>query len=429
MLKLINILLLILLSSLFQNCDKQTVGTIVEEQEVRTPSQNLEEWLAKPFDQREALEDLDFATTPLTKTEATAARVTLTEDRKTFIQTTFGQQWKDQKLELDDLSMPFFYQTFGDQPSDGRSLFISMHGGGGAPANVNDQQYENQKHLYDQTMNTLEGIYLAVRAPTNTWNLWHQAHISEFFNLLIQLAVIYEEVNPNKVYLLGYSAGGDGVYQMAPRMADYWAAAAMMAGHPNDASPISLSNTPFTIHMGADDTAFDRNKKAAEWKGLLEDLAQAKPGHYTHEVTIHEGKGHWMDLQDAVALPWMAKFQRNPIPKQVIWKQSSAPVNLFYWLSVPFDQIKSGGEIEAEYDQQNNSINILSNYSSRLNLHLNDDMLDLDQAVIVQYQGQAIFEGKVERSILNIYNSTLHKADYDLSFPAVLEVIDNSRIE
>ena len=53
-----------------------------------------------------------------------------------------------------------------------------------------------------------------------------------------QLAVINEDVNPNKVYLLGYSAGGDGVYQLAPRMADRWAAAAMMAD-----SPINCKNS------------------------------------------------------------------------------------------------------------------------------------------------------------------------------------------
>jgi poly(3-hydroxybutyrate) depolymerase len=47
---------------------------------------------------------------------------------------------------------------------------------------------------------------------------------------------LFRGVNPDKVYLLGYPAGGDGVWQLAPRMADRFAAAAMMAGHPNGAS-------------------------------------------------------------------------------------------------------------------------------------------------------------------------------------------------
>ena len=73
-------------------------------------------------------------------------------------------------------------------------------------------------------------------------------------------------LDPNKVYLMGYSAGGDGVYQLAPRMADRFAAAAMMAGHPNETSPLGLRNLPFTIHMGENDTPYKRNKVAAEWK-------------------------------------------------------------------------------------------------------------------------------------------------------------------
>ena len=64
------------------------------------------------------------------------------------------------------------------------------------------------------------------------------------------------DVDPNRVYIMGYSAGGDGVYQLAPRMADRWAAAAMMAGHPNDASPLGLRNiTGFNHHTSTTKTA------------------------------------------------------------------------------------------------------------------------------------------------------------------------------
>ncbi len=44
--------------------------------------------------------------------------------------------------------MPFAFKVFGDKPAGGRSLYLSMHGGGQGPARVNDGQYENQKKLY-----------------------------------------------------------------------------------------------------------------------------------------------------------------------------------------------------------------------------------------------------------------------------------------
>ncbi|MBL9120177.1 MAG: hypothetical protein JNL80_09720, partial [Phycisphaerae bacterium] len=39
-------------------------------------------------------------------------------------------------------TMKFFHVTRGAKPERGHSLFISMHGGGGAPARVNDSQWE-----------------------------------------------------------------------------------------------------------------------------------------------------------------------------------------------------------------------------------------------------------------------------------------------
>ncbi|MHC4378769.1 MAG: hypothetical protein ACYS26_19380, partial [Planctomycetota bacterium] len=84
-------------------------------------------------------------------------------------------------LTLGAVEMPIWWKTFGEEPEGGHSLWISMHGGGGAPAQVNTQQWENQKRLYQLE----EGIYVAPRAPTNTWNLWHQGHIDALFDQLI----------------------------------------------------------------------------------------------------------------------------------------------------------------------------------------------------------------------------------------------------
>ncbi len=60
-----------------------------------------------------------------------------------------------------------------------------MHGGGGAPSEVNDQQWQNQVKLYDAPPG-VGGLYVAPRAPTDTWNLWHEAHIDALFSRLIE---------------------------------------------------------------------------------------------------------------------------------------------------------------------------------------------------------------------------------------------------
>ena len=72
--------------------------------------------------------------------------------------------------------------------------------------------------------------------------MWCQADADEFYHKIVLMAVAQLGVNPDKVYILGYSAGGDGVWRMGPRMADNWAAASMMAGHPGDVRPVSYTH-------------------------------------------------------------------------------------------------------------------------------------------------------------------------------------------
>ena len=388
----------------------------------------LKNWLKLSPADRPSLEDLSFSMTALSRNDSDIALSLLLADKQKRMLNEYGKQWDNRLITYDSYQMPFFYQVFGDKPADGRSLFISLHGGGGAPASVNDQQYENQQHLYDATMILLEGVYLAPRAPTNTWNLWHQSHVDEFLNIIIQLAVLKENVNPNKVYILGYSAGGDGVYQLAPRIADRWAAASMMAGHPNEASPIGLRNTPFAIHVGALDDGYNRNEKAKEW-GIEFDTLQANDGQgYIHDVQIHAGLGHWMNLQDAVALPWMKNYERNPIPRKVVWKQDNVHHLNFYWLETPKSAITTGGEVLAEYNSALNEINIIKNYSNTIKLLINDKMLNIDNPVTIKYQNTVIYDGLFHRTILNIYESLSVKGDSNLAFPCAVLIEDNQTV-
>lgn len=365
----------------------------------------LAKYLAKPAAERGAIGDEPFATTALTRADAARARRLLVKDHAAMVRETRAAEMKAGRLRLGDHEMPFTIKIFGKKPAGGRSMVVSMHGGGGAPKAVNDSQWENQKRLY-----TLEeGVYVAPRAPTDAWDLWHQAHIDSHFDRLIENLVVFEDVDPDRVYLMGYSAGGDGVYQLAPRMADRFAAAAMMAGHPNEASPLGLRNLPFTIHMGGNDTAYNRNQTAAAWEKMLAGLRTKDPAGYPHLVTIHAGKGHWMDGQDAVAVPWMMQYRRDPFPKRVVWKQDDVTHDRFYWLAVDAGQRKGGREIVATRDGQ--TIDVVSEQVEKVRVLLNDDMVDLDQPVAITSAGRPIVSQAVRRTIGTLARTLAERGD------------------
>ena len=357
-----------------------------------------------------------FAKLALTKEQAKQAEEILVDAWKQQLKKEREAELKGTVLKIGDQEMKFFKREFGEKPEAGWSLYISMHGGGGTTAEKNEKQWENQKRLYQLE----EGLYVVPRAPTNTWNMWHQAEVDQFYDRLITNLIINNDVNPNRVYILGYSAGGDGVYQLGPRMADRLAAAAMMAGHPGDAAAENLRNLPFTIHMGELDRSYNRNKKAANWKKKLAGLQEKDPEGYTHDVQIHEGKGHWMNLQDAVAIPWMSKFSRQRFPKKVVWKQDNVKQKRFYWLAV--DKLpKKRPLIVVQRDGQ--KVSVEQAEVDSLSVLLNDQMLDLDQKISVDWGGKLVQSEKAQRTIGQLATSLLERGDPAMLFSARIDLV------
>ena len=325
------------------------------------------------------------------------------DDLEAEIITNRKKEMDSRFITVNGVKMKFELKFYGKKPKEGWSLYFSLHGGGQTEPAVNEKQWVRHQTLYG----VKEGIVFIPRSPTNTWNMWHQNHIDPLFNRIIQNMIMLYEVDPNKVYLMGYSAGGDGVYQLAPRMADRFAAAAMMAGHPNETSPLGLRNLPFTIHMGENDTPYNRNKVAAEWKGKLKDLRNNDPEGYPHLVKIHQDKGHWMELLDTVAITWMSSYRRNPFPKKVVWKQDDVTHNRFYWLrdENPTERSLIVASIEGQ------TIEIENTSVSDFTIMLNDFLLDMDKSVTVKFGGKKIFNGIVYRKSATILETVTEYGD------------------
>lgn len=362
------------------------------------------------------VEQQAFAQKGLTARKIREAEKVLYEAWKKEIKNKYHTAWETKCFTLKNLRMQFAYGVFGECPEEGRSLYISMHGGGNAPETLNTQQWRNQLYLYQPA----EGVYLAPRAPWDDWNMWFKSGLDEFFEMLIQAAVVEMGVNPNKVYLLGYSAGGDGVWRMAPRMADRWAAASMMAGHPGEASQVNLRNVPFMIWMGEQDGAYDRNRLAAEKGKGLDALRREDPKGYVHETHIIPGKGHWMDRADTAAIGWMAQYTRNPLPAKVVWRQENVVRPSLYWLETDPETAREGMMVRAEI--RGNEVAVLTCDYPKLRIYLNDDLVDLDKPVKVTYQGRVLFDQKVKRTLGTLAATLASRGDKELVFSGYMDV-------
>ena len=352
----------------------------------------------------------------LTKAEAEAYAAELASVWKASVKEQGESQFEAKALHIGKNVMRIWWATYGSKPAGGRSLYISLHGGGGAAPSVNDQQWNNQKQLYKPD----EGVYLAPRAITNTWDLHFVPEADAFYEAIIRYAVAAWDVNPDRVYIMGYSAGGDGVWRLGPRMADHWAAASMMAGHPGDVRLESLRNTPFMIWCGALDAAYDRNKECAERIKVMDALQADDPEGYIHEGHIVEGKEHWMDLVDAAAVPWMARYTRNPNPSKVVWVQGDVMKPAFYWLGVDASAAHKGDMLTASV--KDNTVTIEKSDYGRVTVYLNDTLVNLDQPVKVVSGEKVLFEGTLTRSPQTMLQTLNSRGDLSYVYPAMVEV-------
>ncbi|MCF0145915.1 MAG: hypothetical protein HUJ73_04945 [Eubacterium sp.] len=198
------------------------------------------------------------------------------------------------EMSQNDRTMRYFVTVRGEPDENGLyPLYITLHGGGGAPAEANDEQWQQMCEYYKGRVEN--GIYVACRGIEDEWNLHFRDESYAFYDRLISNMILFAGADPNRVYLMGFSAGGDGVYAISPRMADRFAAVNMSSGHPNGVSMLNMANLPIAIQVGVRDFYSEsvmRCVRGAEMENILNSLREKYGFGYPHQVWVHVPEGH-----------------------------------------------------------------------------------------------------------------------------------------
>lgn len=197
--------------------------------------------------------------------------------------------------------MKYTLDVIGEPDPDGTyPLYIALHGGGGGPEELNNEQWLAMTEYYRYAVPN--GIYVACRGMEDTWNTHFLDESYPMYDRLIENMILLKHADPNRVYLLGFSAGGDAVYAIAPRMADRFAAVNMSSGHPNGVSLLNTANLPFEIQVGIRDYYSEsamRSIRGAEFEKTLTDYNRQYGFGYPHRVLVHVPAGHnFVDYED-----------------------------------------------------------------------------------------------------------------------------------
>jgi pimeloyl-ACP methyl ester carboxylesterase len=307
---------------------------------------------------------------------------------------------------------PYMVKRVGKRSEHGWPLFIAMHGGGGVPKEINDKQWQVMKGYYRDQSSVTGYQYLALRAPNDTWNGFYDTYMPPLIINLIRQFLLFGDVDPDKVFLMGYSHGGYGAFYTGPKIPDRFAAIHASAAAPTDGtiSARCLRNTHFTYMIGETDNDYGRRKRCEAFAQLIQKLRVENPDDFNVAMEMKSGFGH-RGLPDRDKIKGMYPFTRSPVPKHLTWELKDNVIHHFFWLSVPEPADKQ--TLEARI--QDNTLDISSRNVKQFEVSLDERLVNFDKPLRINLNGK-ISEQKVQPSFLTLCQSIAERGDPGLAF-------------
>lgn len=337
------------------------------------------------------------------------------------------------------LVMRYFTRVFGQKPEGGWPLYINLHAGGNVQRD-NDRCWALTRSQY--AIGT--GLYLCPRSLRDLAESWYDPINYPLLDRILAEAMALWDVNPDKIYLMGFSMGGWGVMHLGPALPDRWAAVsatsgAGFVGPTGRSQPDNLRNTPILIQSGGTDLAFGRLPLSRAFAAALKGFHERDPAGYEVVFKEHAGQGH--QIRDGDAPGWLALHTRDPLPKRIVWQQPFPTVgnskedidklNERDWASAAhyarqvswLRNEKPGAYQRIVASRDGNTVTIEeAEHVEELVLLLDDRMADLDQPVRVLCGGKELASATPKRTVDALIASLIARGDPRLMFSAELPV-------
>jgi predicted esterase len=355
------------------------------------------------------------------------------------------------------LDMPYIVLRKGERPASGWPLVIAMHGGGGTGDKlrtphawpVNTQEWHIQTKLAIGLYPT-NAIYFVPRMVDDNRGRWWMEFNHTAFTAMIRHAILFWDVDPNRVYMLGISEGGYGTETLACRYPDRLAAANGMAcGSGTSIHVENLRNLPFRTDTGENDTMFGRITNAIAKHKLLDELRDKDPEGYVNHLEIHRRRGHGID--NKLGPEWIVNYTRNPHPTRVtytLFEHDTVKNKGAYWLQATNDLEKKVIYLDGIIDKETNTVSITADATVgdekvqaadwqkpladsgetapasglTLRIWLHESLLDLTKLVTISINGKEVSSAVPKPQLSSLCESLMQFGDPELSYPCYVDV-------
>jgi predicted esterase len=352
--------------------------------------------------------------------EDAARRVVFEAFRSSSLNAPRRADFERRVVRTADREAPYTVEVVGERPAEGYPMFIAMHGGGGVPKRVNDQQWQIMQRYYRLPAEEAAYVYVALRAPNDQWNGFYDDAICPMVAELIDQFVLFGDVDPDRVHAMGYSHGGYGAFVIGPKMPDRFASVHASAAAPTPGETVArnLRNVHFTFMCGTEDKAYGRIERCDEFAAAMDALRMADPDGYAGGFARIEGNGHG-GLPDRRKILEMLPLERSPSPRRITWQPSDDRIQDHYWISVP--RPRDGQRIDARWSP--GRVDLDTEGVGAMVLWLDSRHLGDDGAILIQRDGFKL-EVKASPSAAVLCASMLRRGDPSLAATVRIDVPD-----
>jgi pimeloyl-ACP methyl ester carboxylesterase len=259
-------------------------------------------------------------------------------------------------------------------------------------------------------------LYLAIRAPNNTWNGFYDWYNLGLTDRLIREFTAGASVDPNKVYLIGYSHGGYGAFFIGARMPDRFAAIHASAAAPTGGNVTgkNLRNTPFTFMVGEHDLAYSRLSFCREFDKYVGALRGERHDIYPVVMEYKEGYQH-SGLPDRDKIKDLYPAVRNPTPRELSWALTNKEVDSHNWLHIP--EAVAGAEIDVTC--RDNAVSIKTQKITEVHVLLDERLIEFGKPLAVDLNGHASTQS-LAPSLRTLCETLAERGDPEYAFASRL---------
>lgn len=343
-----------------------------------------------------------------------------------------------------ELETPYGKATWIQKGAGGSrsGLILGLHGGGEGAGDAGEAA---GKWVASGCM----GMYpQGIRLVHDTWNT---VHGERFLLTLIEIAKAQHDVDPDRVYSMGFSMGGTGSWFLAGRHPDLLAGA--IPAHGVHMGRTTLGDGKVKVKTAAEvleleHGIFPNVRNLAVWwytghadvncepgtylKGweLLQAIQKADPdGYRLLHFKAYDGVAHaFPPGEPATGMKWILEQRRHALPAKLMWEYNEAPAPFqiaedktdrlpktwFYWMQVrqPVDRMR----VTAERKGNEFDVDVALAYPGDVTLYLHPGMIDVAQDVVVRVKGKEVYRGRPVPDLVSVLESLDARLDKTLLF-------------